>query len=285
MSDKYMGKREYERTQGKKKEHLAVSLDKIFVRDGFNSRDMTKPSTLAKIARLKAAYLRGDHVPMIEVSLVKNRLEIVDGECRYTAACQAHQEMLAQGSPGIIEFHVIWFEGNDIQKMLATITANEGEKLLPIEVCDVVTKLISYGWDSAKIEQSLGYSRQWVDTLLFMARLPEQIKQAIRHDKVSSDVAIKLYKKHDEDAIAIVQAMIDGSSGKVMAKSLPKKPAVSINKFAKVLAESSIDLDPFEGLDLSDDSINYEVVLSAAALRALIAIKASNYPAQQSKDK
>jgi ParB-like chromosome segregation protein Spo0J len=270
---KFMGKREYERTQGKKKEHLAVSLDKVFVREGFNPRDMKKPKTLEKIARLKEAYLAGRHVPMIEVSLVKNRLEIVEGEGRYTAACQAHAEMVANGLPGIVEFHVIWFEGNDAEKTLAAITSSDSEKLLPIEICDHVVKLFRFGWDSAKIEASLGYSRQWVDTLLYMAKLPELIKQAIRHDKISSDVAIALYKKHDEDAVEIIQAMIDGSGVKVTAKSLPKKvsPAVAAYPHVKTIATCLPKFDMATD-ELVDDQ-EYTLKLTGKTFRALLELQ------------
>jgi ParB family transcriptional regulator, chromosome partitioning protein len=275
---KSIGWRELERTSEdiKKKEHFGVALSRIRIRPGFNRRDLSKPATQQKIANLKAAYMAGNYVPPIVVSLVGGEIEIVDGECRYTAACQADAALKEQGKLGIKEIIVLKFEGNDAEKYALMIDSSNGERLLPIEVCDIVKQLIRQGWSSADIEARFDYSRQWVAQLLDMANMPERIKALVRLDKVSVEVALAIVAKHagnEEAAIERIEAMIAAKDGKVTGKDLPKKlsPAKAAYKHVKTLMPF-IPLPDMATAEIEDDR-EYALKLNGKAFKALLELR------------
>lgn len=266
--------RAFERSseQVTKKEKFAVDLASglICIRSNFNPRDMQKPATIEKIQRIKQSFINGKFVPPIICDWVNGKLEIVDGECRYTAAMLADKELKEQGSPGIKEIIVDLFKGNEADKIVMTIQANEGEKLLPIEICEQVKRLTGQGWDSAKIESILSYSRQWIAQLLCMANLPERMKQMIRLDQVSADVGMTMYKKHGEDSVAILEKMIADKSSRITKKDMPKRenPAFVAYRHAKIVFESMPTVSADLGIANDDDTVT--VTMSAKAARALM---------------
>ncbi len=193
--------REFERQNPdiKNATHLKVPLDRIKKKKGFNPRDLNKPETLEKIAGMKHSYLTGKFVPMISVSLNGDHLEIVDGECRYTAATQADKDMRDQGLPGLQFLEVVPFKGNDKERLVATILANEGEKLTPLEQAEVVRRLLAMGLNREQVAEEIFKSIGWVDRLIVIAKLPEVVKKQIREGTVSTEVAVKMVKLHGEE--------------------------------------------------------------------------------------
>ena len=279
---KQLNWREYEReTEGvKKAEYLKIPLDQIKVRQGFNPRDLTKPETRGKILAIKEAYKAGRYVDPIKVKLVGEQVEIVDGECRYTAITMAHEELVIAGHPGIASMFCIPFKGNDAEALVHTITANEGERLIPIEVADVVARLINMGWERAKIAESFTYSADWVNKLLFMATLPEKVKQMIKEKKVSTDVAVAAFKKHGESVVDYLEDVTEGETQKVTTKKVrEKKPIEKDEKFLnKVLNHAKVAVEDLGfvkeaypmGINPEED---YEIVLKGATLKELVELQ------------
>lgn len=195
--------RDFERTNEgvKRADMLKVNIDQIRVKPGFNPRDINKAETKAKIEGMKNAYVQGLYMPPIAVSLASNDyVEIVDGHCRFKAVELANEELKASGGEEILALTCIPFKGNDSDRLIHTVLGNEGEKLVPIEVADVVKRLSNMGWDTDKIAKTFSYSVGWVNKLKFMAGLPEEVKTMVKNDIVSADVAVAVVQEHGEDA-------------------------------------------------------------------------------------
>jgi len=277
-----IGWRDYERgTDGvKKAEILKIPLEKIFVREGFNPRDLTKVDTRGKILAIKEAYKAGRYVDPIKVTLVGRDVFIVDGQCRYTAATMAHQELVEGGNPGIESLFCIPFRGNDAQALIHTITANEGEKLIPIEVADVVARLLNMGWDRSKVAEALTVTIDWVNKLVFMSTLPERLKQLIKEKKVSTDVAVEVFKKRGEEAVAFLEGEVKDQEKIVTAKKIREvKPMEKDERFLNRVLEQvkvavvdiGLDKESYPmGLDPEEE---YEVVLKGSTLKALVELQ------------
>src|SRR5687768_13890575 len=232
---KQIGWRELERRSEtiKKAEVLKIPLDEIHIKEGFNPRDSSKPETREKIIAIKESFKAGRYVPPIECSLEDGVVYIVDGHGRYEAAVAANEELIAEGQHGIDSMVVVPFRGNDAQRLVLTITANEGEKLIPVEAAEVVSRLLNMGWEKAKIAETFTWSAGWVDKLVFLATLPEKLKQMIRHGLVSTDVAVDAYKKKGEKAIEFLTGVVSTAGEKKVTTKVvkPKPPMADDPKF------------------------------------------------------
>lgn len=275
--------RELERSSPtiKKAEVLKIPLEEIHVKEGFNPRDSSKPETRKKIVAIKESFKAGRYVPPIECSLEDGVVYIVDGHGRFEAANLANQELEAEGAEHRIDsMIVVPFRGNDAQRLVLTITANEGEKLIPVEAAEVVSRLLNMGWEKQKIMETFSWSMSWVDKLAFISGLPERIKQLLKQEKVSTDVVVSTFKdkkKTEKAAVDYIEALVEKAEQKVTTKHVkPKKPMVEdvgfLNKIFERVQVATEDL----GLDKEaypmgiKDEEDYEVCLKGSTLKALV---------------
>lgn len=285
---------------------LRVPLHLINIKEGHNPRDVNKPETQAKIQRIKEAYKAGEYVQPIDISLINNVVYIVDGECRFTAASLAHEEMVAEGGDGIANLMCIPFRGNDTDRIIHSVLSNEGEKLTPMEIANnVVKKLINQGWEPKKVATSLKCSVSWIDKLYFLSNMPEAVKTMTIEGKISVDVAHDTVKKHGEGAVAVLEDLVAGMNGKKAttkdakkqaaatapasaAKPTPaSKPATTPKEKERKphpskLIESAFDLSRDLMMEMDDieyqsselvDTKVYEIELTGKALKKLIELQ------------
>lgn len=279
---KQMGWREFERSNEdvKKAEVLKIPLARIHIKEGFNPRDMNKAETKGKILAMKESYKAGRYVPPLEVTLSGDTVYVIDGHCRRIAAGMADEELQAGGNPGIESLICVPFKGNDAAALVHTITGNEGEKLIPIEVAEVVARLVNMGWDRPKIANTFTYSSGWVDKLIFLSTLPEKIKQMIREGKVSTDVAVAAFKEYGEDAVEYLERMLEGETEKVTTKKTPAKKKLSGEKFEMEVFDKVREMLEHLGFDKTDYPIKkigtdepYEVVITGFSLKHLMELQ------------
>lgn len=281
-NERQVGWRELERSSDsiKKAEVLKIPLDQINVKPGFNPRASSKADTRNKILAIKDSYKAGRYVPPIECSLENGTVYIVDGHGRFEAAVMAHEEMVAEGGMGIASLVVVPFRGNDADRLVLTITANEGEKLIPIECAEVVKRLMNLGWDKAKIAETFSWSPDWVNKLIYMIKFPEKLKQMIFDGKISTDVATATFKKHGENAVEVLEGATEGEDKKLTSKKIREvKPMEKDERFLnRVLDQVKVavvdlglkkDAYPM-GIDPEED---YEIVLKGATLKALVELQ------------
>jgi hypothetical protein len=225
--------REFERENEdvKKAEHLKLPLNRISVKQGFNPRDLQKPETQAKIAELQAAYEAGDFVPLpiVRMAMDGNTAEIVDGECRYTAACRADKAMRERGEKGITEYEVIRFTGTERQARSLSFKANQGEHLTPIEQADHTIWYREDGCTREEIAKELNKSVGWIDRLIVISKLPDDVKALVRANKIAAEEAVKYHKKHGEKAYEEIMAALDKAAGKGETKVTPKHEQTAQN--------------------------------------------------------
>lgn len=209
-----------------------VPLSLIKVKKGFNPRDLDKPETRAKIANIKEAYKRGEYVTPIEAAIDGGVVLIVDGECRFTAAQQAHKELLLEKKDGLEHLIVLPSKGTALERKIRTHKANEGEKLTQLEQATLVRDL-QLGdkaegikpMDRESIANLLNFSVSWVDKLIVLAKMPDEVKQLVIDGKIAPDVAADYFKKHKDAAFKELMALLEGKKDgdKVTKKDTKKK--------------------------------------------------------------
>lgn len=220
--------REFERENDdvKKGEHLKLPLNRIIIEEGFNPRDITKPATVAKIESLAQAYEAGRFVPLIIVRMALDgeHVRIIEGEGRYRAACIADERMRARGEAGIEMLEVIRFSGTEAEAIALTYTSAESEHLLPLEQSNVVLKYRNapFEYTREQIAEILGKSVGWIDRLIVVSKLPDDVKALVRAEKIAAEEAVKYHKKHGDDAAKMIEAALEAAKSKGEEKVTPK---------------------------------------------------------------
>lgn len=213
--------REFERENEdvKKGEHIKVPLYRIRPKKGFNPRNLNKPATEAKIVSIQQAYEKGEDVPLIVVRMALDgeHAEIVDGECRYTAAVRADKAMRARGEKGIEWYEAIRFTGTELQAIAYAFKANEVEHLTPLEQSNTVRDMQREGATREQIAEFLGKGLSWIDRLIVISKLPDNIKKLVEDEKLAAELAVKMHKQHGADAYDEIMKKLNGG-GRITPK-------------------------------------------------------------------
>lgn len=238
-----------------------VPLTRIRVKEGFNPRVLDKPETKQKIKEIAESFKAGRHVPPIEVSPSASEpgiYEIVDGECRFTAAQQAKVE----------ELSVIIFKGDDQAKLIHTFLGNEGEPLTPLEQITIIDRLkTEFGMKRDAIAKTLGKSVGWIDRLIKVNKLPDDVKELLSSGKVSMDVVLKFEKEHGEKTGEALAKLLAGTepSKRVTTKDTrkdsgeEKEPTKAqlireaARSFTEIVYDSGVELPEKKDFKVSDE--------------------------------
>lgn len=228
------GFRDFERNNPEVKNatHLKVPLHLITMKKGFNPRDLDKPETQAKIQAMKQSYTSKTYVapPLVKLAADGESVELVDGECRYTAAVLADKEMREAGLAGITELDVMRFTGDEKAALVQTFLSNEGEGLTILEQSKGVRDLLNLGLNREQVSLEIHKTIGWVDRLIAVGKLPDNIKALIKANKVAAEIAVQLTKgRTDEEAEALILSKYEQAQergdGKVTAKHVKPEPA------------------------------------------------------------
>jgi hypothetical protein len=254
-------------------ELMKVPLHRIVKREGFNPRDLSKPETVEKIAAIKEAYKSGQYVPAIEVRLEsKEKVSIVNGECRYTAALQADAELKAEGQEGVGFLMCVPFKGSDEDCLMMTVTSNAGEKLTVLELSVVVRRAIdTLNLPKTHIAKKLSWSASYIDKLEAISNLAHPIKDLIRDDKISVDVALDAVKKHGaEGAVDVLRDYVTrlAETGKPkvttsIAKQMAANPAAGTDGDPAAVAAAQREaapkkkVSPKKVVDIAKDMVHF----------------------------
>ena len=264
----------------KRKDGYAARYADLKVEPGFNLRADTE-ELREHIQGLKAAILRGEELPALEVRVAANGdTLIVDGHCRHAAMGLA----IAEGAP--IEWvDVVPFRGNDVDRVARIITSQGNLKLSPLEVAMGYKRLRGMGLDVNAIAQRFGKTPQHVGQALLLADANQDVHTLVAGGKVSAAVATEVVRKHGEEAGKVLAGELEKAErtgkAKVTAGTMktPKLPAKvyesvaeELSAFGEALPQSvRQEVAYFErivsqGLDVSDQYIKLPatMVLSLA---------------------
>jgi ParB family transcriptional regulator, chromosome partitioning protein len=166
---------------------------------GFNVRDLTTPQAIEALAVLKEQIrAEGGVTQPYRIRSVGDEIHIVDGHRRQHCVL----ELIAEGMeidsvPAMMEPRGT----NDTERTLGLIAYNSGQPLTQLETAEVVRRLRNAGWSKEKIATRLGYkTKQSIDRLELLLEAPEEIREAVRKDEISSSTAIELMRAHPTTA-------------------------------------------------------------------------------------
>ena len=152
--------------------------------------------------------------------------------------------ILVQGHRRLSQVMALINEGHDIQtvqalpelrgtseqdRTLDLITSNSGHPLTMLEKAEVFKRLLSFGWDEARIAEKAGITTKQVGNVLTLGAAPEAVKELVSSGQVSATTAIQTVKKEGNSKAATTLTDAAASGKKVTAGSLKKATAPAAN--------------------------------------------------------
>lgn len=159
---------------------------------GYNVRDLDAADERADLDELKESIRsNGVRVPL-EVRLVDEDVFIVAGHRRHKAV----MELIGEGEE--IKAVPVMPEPkhtSEVDRILNLVVSNSGKPLKPLEIAEVVRRLVAFGWDKAQIAKRIGWkSAASVTQHLELLAMPEPVKAHVREGDISATQASKLLK-------------------------------------------------------------------------------------------
>jgi hypothetical protein len=138
-----------------------ADLDLIEEEDGFNTREYERPEVQEHINNLADAYLAGDDLPPLRVTVIDGRLLLRDGYCRRRAAMIARDR-----GAEITRLPVMEVKGDEVEQSLVILTSNDGLKLTPLERAKVYARLIGMNLTEDEVAKRVRKTRTHVQQYL-----------------------------------------------------------------------------------------------------------------------
>lgn len=254
-----------------KRDFFMVDPRKLSIDPTYNVRDLTTPEAREGLDELKA-MVRADgvQIPLV-VRMVGDDLTIVQGHRRHTVV----MELIAEGEdikaiPALAERKGV----NDADRTFDLLLSNSGQPLAPLEIAEVVKRLINYGWTEAQIAQRRGWrSTQTVTNYLSLLEMPEAVKEHVKQGHVSATFAREMVNATTghEAAAAISEGLekhkVNGKRARVTRRTIERAPAPKVADFLSAIAPIVEIAEAAEA-----DCEGSDVCLPSAPLRALAAL-------------
>lgn len=175
---------------------FVAPLHKFVVEDGANIRDLLKPKTQEKIESMAGAYRDGRLPPPVEIWIrpVDKALVIVDGHCRYEAACRANQRGWLK--PNFrLPFMAVPLQSEYERTIRMLQTGDIVDVLNDVEIAEGHRRLRGQGATAAEIAKAVGKSEGYVRTKLIIADLPRNVQRLIVDGIVASSTVVTLSRE------------------------------------------------------------------------------------------
>lgn len=202
-----------------------VPLDGIKVLDGFNVRTHNAEYE-AHIESLTESILQnGFHKDKPLAGFVakedgKDVIYVTDGHSRFKAV----QRAIAKGAEITALPVVTKPSGTSLEDLtIGLVVSNSGKPLTPLELAAVCKRLIGYNMDEAVIATRLGYTKQYIQSLLTLVAAPVVIRKMVESGKVSAANAITAIAKHGDKAVDTLKAAQDKAEAQGKAKVTQKQ--------------------------------------------------------------
>ncbi len=172
-----------------KGDQFQIDPRQLKIDSAYNVRNMDTPEMREKNAELKASIRENGVKVPVEIRFDGTDAWMVAGHRRLAMVL----ELIAEGEdikaiPAIQEAQGT----NDAERTLNLVVSNSGEPLKPIEIAEVVRRLLAFKWDKGQIAKRLGWkSTNSVQQHLDLLAMPEDLRQKIKSAGIEATTARK----------------------------------------------------------------------------------------------
>lgn len=248
-----------------------ISLDDLYVREGWNARDVDfNPNDEDDLALAQSIAEVGVKETMTAI-WEDGRAYITNGHRRRAAALYARDILKAEIKSVPVQTEPRY--SSEAEHVLSQIVRNAGKPLTPFEKGKVFKKLLDLGWSETEIGQKTGITRTRVVQLLEVQSAPEPVKAMVRSGEVSADLAMKTIRASDGDtgkAVADLAGAIDTAKKAGKTRATAKhveggEPRSSLKKTAgELLRVSEVEISGDDVVTLTIPKSYFEQFKKAA---------------------
>lgn len=240
---------------------------------GFNVRDYEDPDVIQHIRNFADAYARGDYIPPIVVRVEDGTLLVREGHCRRRGLLLAIEE-----GAQIERTPVVEHKGDEIQQNFLILCSNQGLEIKPLERAEVYRRLKAWGQTEEEIARGIGRSVTHVSQYLQLIQLPVGLKEAIRHNQISSTAALELFQQHGSEAVGMVASALENAAKegrtRITAKHVQKNKRISPAVAASMATQIHRISDRLQTIvDSAAEGETVALQLSLDEARELLAIR------------
>lgn len=210
-----------------------ADLDLIEEDEGFNTREYERPEVQEHINNLADAYLAGDDIPPLRVTVIDGRLLLRDGYCRRRAAIIARDR-----GAEITRLPIMQVKGDEVEQSLVILTSNDGLKLTPLERAKVYARLIGMNLTEDEVAKRVRKTKTHVQQYLSIHSLPRKLKDYIQSETIAWSLALEMFQEHGTGAIEIIEKQLGPRTDPAPSG---KKPTSQAGSFSETSAEGDTE--------------------------------------------
>ena len=233
----------------------------IIVEDGHNPRDYTIPENRAHLDDLKSSIRENGTISPLWVRYDAERKAavLVDGECRL----RANLELIAEG----IEIEAVPCiqvpGGNEPDRLLLAVVANQNKPLSELELGSAFRKLYSFGWSEEKIAKKSGKTVGFIKRSMELADAPQAVQEMVKQQEVTPTLAISEVRKNGAAAVETLKAKAQEARAKgqkTATKQRENAPTVinlapAVRKLLKDVPQADLDNVENEWISVRRDKL------------------------------
>lgn len=226
-------------TSIKVRKTFMVDLDRIFIKEGHNIRDIDQEH----VDEFAEAYTNGTYIPPIVVVEENGMFYPDDGHHRYYGAVKA----------GVKRLECVDSVGDESDRTILMITSSQGLSLKPMERAKGYLRLQRQGLTVDEIAERCHRSRVDVDNHLLLLTSGEEVQQAVANKEIGIAAAVKVVRKHGSDAGKVVTKAVSETkaSGKKKVTLSSVQGFSNTEALAVVKIISGLEPDVIEQLGLA----------------------------------
>ena len=248
MLPEEMGNRAIARENSQMAEQVVkIELDKIIVRQGFNVRmDYGDIESLAD-----SILANGQQVPGRVEILKDGHFVLVEGHRRLAAL-----QLIKERTKDAPKFKAIVNPSGTTEegRILQMFTTQDTKPLEPIEVAELLQRLVNIGYSQTEVAAKIGKTPSYVSQMLALAKDSPEVKKAVREGALTASGASKL-RKHQPEAGQrgqIVKAQREKGNKKVDVDSVVDAKGKKAEKILKIFEDVTGFVSSSEKQELLD---------------------------------
>lgn len=183
------------------------------------------------IAGFENSYRIGQYVPPIVVRavMIDGELcaEVMEGHNRFMAVMRVEEIDLIE---------VNEFRGNDVESIILMLTSANGKPLPPMDKGDGYNRLVVAGMSPSEIARRLKITPASVSQTLKLMKMPYQLQQMVRENKISATYARELFEEHGSNVLSHIEANFSDNKAQTVGDE-----TVSFDTAAKNVDETAVN--------------------------------------------
>lgn len=208
-------------------EVVKIEIGKVSTREGFNVR--TDYGNLQELA--DSILENGQAVPARVDALADGTFLLTDGHRRFEA-CKILE---GRGHEVLFKAIVNSNKTTEEERILQMFTTQDNKPLLPIEVAELLKRMVNLGHDQTSIAKKIGKSITYVSQMISVANESVEVKNLVREGKITTSAVLKVKSQvasQTERTEMIKQAVVKSEGKKITDEDVTNKKANKVMELA-----------------------------------------------------